>query len=66
MEVKELGINAGLQDRVIQVMGGLVYMDFSVDISKNKDRYIRLDPTLLPNMYLVYEAVPGSASGTYM
>ena len=47
-------------------MGGLVYMDFSVDISKNKDRYVRLDSTLLPNMYIVYEAVPGSASGTYM
>jgi hypothetical protein len=24
----ELGITAGLQDRVIQVYGGLVYMDF--------------------------------------
>ena len=25
---EELGITAGLQDRVIQVYGGLVYMDF--------------------------------------
>ena len=29
METRELGINAGLQDRVIQAYGGLVFMDFS-------------------------------------
>ncbi len=26
---EELGITAGLQDRVIQVYGGVVYMDFA-------------------------------------
>ena len=26
---EELGITAGLQDRVVQVYGGLVYMDFA-------------------------------------
>ena len=30
IEVKELGIAAGLQDRVVQTYGGLVYMDFSL------------------------------------
>ena len=34
VEVKELGINAGLQDRVIQAYGGLVFMDFSPEIMK--------------------------------
>jgi len=29
VEMKELGITAGLQDRVIQTYGGLVHMDFS-------------------------------------
>jgi len=28
---EELGITAGLQDRVVQVFGGVVYMDFAKD-----------------------------------
>ena len=32
----ELNINAGLQDRVVQVYEGLVYMDFSRDVIKSK------------------------------
>jgi glucuronokinase len=28
---EELGITAGLQDRVVQVYGGVVYMDFDRD-----------------------------------
>merc|ERR1712113_163576 len=30
----ELGIQAGLQDRVVQVYQGLVYMDFDIDYMK--------------------------------
>lgn len=29
---EELGITAGLQDRVVQVYGGVVYMDFAKDM----------------------------------
>ena len=32
-ETRELGVPAGLQDRVIQAYEGLVYMDFAKDIS---------------------------------
>ena len=59
VETEELGIAAGLQDRVIQVYGGLVYMDFSeeamTDIHGFKcGRYERLDPALLPPLYVAY------------
>ena len=36
VEVGELNINAGLQDRVVQVYQGLVYMDFSRDIMDSR------------------------------
>ena len=32
VEVDELHINAGLQDRVVQVYGGVVCMDFAKDL----------------------------------
>jgi glucuronokinase len=35
-ETRELGVPAGLQDRVIQVYEGLVYMDFSRDIMERQ------------------------------
>lgn len=59
VERKELGIEAGLQDRVIQVYEGLVYMDFD----RSRERvvaglpcyhYESLDPALLPPLYLAY------------
>lgn len=55
-EKKELGISAGLQDRVIQVYGGLVYMDFSKvkDDSVDFGDYERLDAELLPNLFIAY------------
>ena len=55
-ETKELGVPAGPQDRVIQVYEGLVYMDFSKDLMDRQGygNYERLDPALLPNMYLAY------------
>ncbi len=59
VETEELGIAAGLQDRVVQVYGGLVYMDFtrqSLERFCGLDcgRYERLDPALLPTLYLAY------------
>jgi glucuronokinase len=59
IERNELGIAAGLQDRVIQVYEGLVYMDF--DRSREQTiqgfkcyAYEPLDPALLPPIYLAY------------
>lgn len=55
-ETKELGVPAGPQDRVIQVYEGLVYMDFAKNLmdSRGYGEYERLDPALLPNVYLAY------------
>ena len=33
---EELGITAGLQDRVVQVYGGVVYMDFAKKLMQQK------------------------------
>jgi glucuronokinase len=55
-ETDELHISAGLQDRVIQVYEGLVYMDFSKDImdSQGYGTYEPLEPKLLPKLYVAY------------
>ena len=55
-ETRELGVGAGLQDRVIQVYEGLVYMDFSRELleSRGYGEYERLDPCLLQNVYVAY------------
>jgi glucuronokinase len=59
VEVEELGITAGLQDRVIQVYEGLVYMDFSPERMHEETGFLRgayepLDPSMLPPLYLAY------------
>jgi glucuronokinase len=64
VETKELGIVGGLQDRVIQVYGGLVYMDFAREVMQEQagyhfGRYERLDPALLPPVYLAYSEDEG-------
>lgn len=61
VETEELGIAAGLQDRVIQVYEGVVAMDFSVAAMREVDgfrvgRYERLDPAILPPLYVAYSA----------
>jgi glucuronokinase len=55
-ETKELNVPAGPQDRVIQVYQGLVYMDFQRDLmeSRGYGEYERLDPAILPKLYLAY------------
>lgn len=55
-EVDELHISAGLQDRVIQVYEGLVYMDFSKEIMTKQGygNYESLEPGLLPKLYVAY------------
>lgn len=68
VETEELGINAGLQDRVIQVYEGCVYMDFDKEfITKNGfGKYEPLDITLLPKIYLAYKTELGKVSGTVL
>jgi glucuronokinase len=65
-ESEELGINAGLQDRVIQVFEGCVFMDFEKKhLEKNNfGKYESIDPALLPNLYLAYKIELGKVSGT--
>lgn len=57
VEREELRIMAGLQDRVIQVYEGCVSMDFS-DMHMRDGflcgTYERIDPALLPPVYLAY------------
>lgn len=60
IEKVELDISAGLQDRVIQTYGGVVFMDFTKPAS-DSTRYTPLDPQLLPPMYLAYDACAGEA-----
>ena len=60
VETDELGIAAGLQDRVIQVYEGLVYMDFAKDKMEQIQGYAcgvyePLDLNLLPPLYLAYD-----------
>ncbi len=59
VEAEELGIGAGLQDRVMQVYEGLVAMDFSRQSMHAIEGfqcgiYQSLDPTLLPPIYLAF------------
>lgn len=64
-ESKELGINAGLMDRVVQVYEGCVYMDLNQQIIEEKGYgiYEQLDPKLLPHLYLAYKQTLGKVSG---
>ena len=56
VEDKELGIAAGLQDRVVQAFGQPVYMDFNKDIMEKQGygNYEVLDVSLFPNLYIAY------------
>ena len=64
-ERDELGINCGYQDRVIQMYNGLVFMDFNRDYVEAHEygRYERLDPALLPNLYIAYDPNRAEESG---
>jgi len=55
-ETRELGVGAGLQDRVIQAYEGVVYMDFARELMEQRGygEYERLDPALLPPLYVAY------------
>jgi len=57
VEKEELGINAGLQDRVIQTYEGIVYMDFDRKLleSRGYGEYIELKPEKMPPLYVAYD-----------
>lgn len=61
VEKEELGIGAGLQDRVIQAYEGVVYMDFDVAHEHlvggmKAYHYEPLSPDLLPPLYVAYHS----------
>ena len=67
-EVDELGINAGLQDRVAQVYEGCVFMDFA---NKHMEElghgvYEKINPKKLPNLYLAYKTDLSKVSGAVL
>ena len=64
-EVDELGISAGLQDRVIQTYEGCMFMDFNKDMIKAKGYgfYERIDAALLPRLYIAYKTELSKVSG---
>lgn len=68
VEAEELGINAGLQDRVIQAYEGCVYMDFDSKLLEQTGHgaYERLTPQLFDNLYIAYKVELGKVSGTVL
>ncbi len=64
-ETEELGINAGLQDRVIQVYEGCVFMDFDEEYLRENDRgkYTPIKPELFRNVYIAYKTELSKVSG---
>ena len=63
VEKSELHINAGLQDRVIQVYEGLVFMDFSQELMSENGHgnYSYLKITDLPRFFLAYLTDPSDS-----
>ena len=67
VETDEIGIHAGLQDRVCQVYDGLVFMDFDRELmeTQGSGRYDPLDPALVPPLYVAYRSDLSAISGVY-
>jgi glucuronokinase len=57
VEREELGISAGLQDRVIQTYEGIVYMDFDRKLLQDHGygHYEQLAPAKMPPLYVAYD-----------
>ena len=56
VEIDELGIGGGLQDRVAQVYEGIVHMDFDREHMEREGYgiYTPLEPDHLPNLYIAF------------
>lgn len=70
VETEELGIAGGLQDRVIQVYGGLVFMDFSSDAMRQQmgltcGQYEPLEMKCLPPIYVAYSEESGEPTEVF-
>jgi glucuronokinase len=65
VERDELEIQAGLQDRVVQVYGGMVYMDFDPELVRahGHGEYEALPVDVLPPLYLAYVPCSTMTSG---
>jgi glucuronokinase len=70
VEQEELGITVGLQDRVIQVYEGLVYMDFDARRERVVDglpcySYEPMDPAILPPLYVAHHETLGEPTEVF-
>lgn len=67
VETEELGISAGLQDRVAQVYQGLVFMDFDHDTMEKTGQgvYESLPPASLPPVYIAYRTDMSESSDVF-
>ncbi len=67
VEEEELQIRAGLQDRVIQVYGGVVHMDFSRELmaSQGHGNYQYIDSQLIPPLFVAYTGQSSGESGQF-
>jgi glucuronokinase len=67
VETEELGIGAGLQDRVIQVYEGCVFMNFDRQLMEAQGHgdYTPIDPKLLPRLFIAYREDLGEGSEVF-
>lgn len=67
VETEELNIGAGLQDRVIQVYEGCVFMDFDKELmaKQGHGNYVELNPALLPPLFVAYREDLGEGSEVF-
>jgi len=67
VETQELGISAGLQDRVAQVYQGVVYMDFDRETMESKGQgiYEPIPPDRLPPVYIAYRTDMSESSDVF-
>lgn len=70
VETEQMGITAGLQDRVVQSLGGLVAMNFGemeteARFGVSHGQYRQLDPTALPPLFLAYRDGAAEPSDGY-
>src|SRR5688500_12435341 len=64
VEREELGIQAGLQDRVIQTYEGIVYMDFDRKLMEQRGYgvYEELRPAKMPPLYVAFDPARAEVS----
>jgi len=68
IESEELGISAGLQDRVVQWYEGLVHMDFDKEAieSQGHGTYTNLSVDALPPLFLAFAPDPSDSGRIHM